>query len=352
MLVNMADLFNSASNLLSAGGGIAGTIMNYISGVRANDTNIALARENRQFMLDQWHRENAYNLPSAQMQRLAVAGLNPNLVYGDGGATMPSVSMDAVESARVSAPKVDPLTLAQIDRLSAETESIRHSTQREDEKQPLTLENLKSQIVTASENIAKIRSAVDLDKSMSARQRAETRKTLNDLSQSIDGWSYELRILKNKAKLSDDDADFYRDKLAADLAATQNLASLYFFEGQYYKSKPSLERQSMRLQEVLGRERNAIYRDQVDNLRDYNAIRLEQYDQELQNSLVRTAAYVSYLGRMETHMTVKEIEDGFKMLTDLVGLITKRGLVTETIKTKSRDGRTESTYTHNRRHKK
>lgn len=34
--------------------------------------------------LDLWNKQNAYNAPSAQMQRLQAAGLNPNLVYGNG----------------------------------------------------------------------------------------------------------------------------------------------------------------------------------------------------------------------------------------------------------------------------
>lgn len=34
--------------------------------------------------LSDWERQNAYNSPAAQMQRLKDAGLNPNLVYGKG----------------------------------------------------------------------------------------------------------------------------------------------------------------------------------------------------------------------------------------------------------------------------
>lgn len=37
--------------------------------------------------VEMWNRQNAYNTPSAQMERLQAAGLNPNLVYGNGGAT-------------------------------------------------------------------------------------------------------------------------------------------------------------------------------------------------------------------------------------------------------------------------
>lgn len=37
--------------------------------------------------LKMWNMQNAYNDPVAQMQRLARAGLNPNLVYGGGNVT-------------------------------------------------------------------------------------------------------------------------------------------------------------------------------------------------------------------------------------------------------------------------
>ena len=37
--------------------------------------------------LKNWNLQNEYNLPQNQMTRLKAAGLNPNLVYGNGGAT-------------------------------------------------------------------------------------------------------------------------------------------------------------------------------------------------------------------------------------------------------------------------
>lgn len=36
--------------------------------------------------LEQWERQNAYNLPTAQMGRLKEAGLNPKLMYGSGSS--------------------------------------------------------------------------------------------------------------------------------------------------------------------------------------------------------------------------------------------------------------------------
>lgn len=46
--------------------------------------NQMLARQQNQWNLEQWNRENAYNSPLSQMYRLRQAGLNPDLMYGQG----------------------------------------------------------------------------------------------------------------------------------------------------------------------------------------------------------------------------------------------------------------------------
>ena len=39
---------------------------------------------NRQFAVDMWNKQNEYNLPTNQMQRLRDAGINPHLAYSNG----------------------------------------------------------------------------------------------------------------------------------------------------------------------------------------------------------------------------------------------------------------------------
>lgn len=64
---------------------------------RTNRANLAIARETNAYNyllaakqndwnVEQWNRENAYNTPSAQRQRLLDAGLNPNLMLDGGDA--------------------------------------------------------------------------------------------------------------------------------------------------------------------------------------------------------------------------------------------------------------------------
>ena len=55
---------------------------------RADNRQDATTAYNRS--LEMWNMNNAYNDPSAQMERLRQAGLNPNLVYGGGATTTAS----------------------------------------------------------------------------------------------------------------------------------------------------------------------------------------------------------------------------------------------------------------------
>lgn len=62
----------------------------------------------RQHALQDWQMENAYNSPAAQMQRLKEAGLNPNLVYGNGAtAEGGSVRNTNTHSWNPQAPQTD-----------------------------------------------------------------------------------------------------------------------------------------------------------------------------------------------------------------------------------------------------
>lgn len=67
--------------VISSGSNLLGGLVNQIFADKA-------AKKAYQRQLDFWNKQNEYNLPSAQMERLAAAGLNPNLVYGSSATTM------------------------------------------------------------------------------------------------------------------------------------------------------------------------------------------------------------------------------------------------------------------------
>lgn len=57
---------------------------------KTRDFNEKWAYINREWAENDWNKQNEYNHPSAQMARLREAGLNPNLVYGNGATTTAS----------------------------------------------------------------------------------------------------------------------------------------------------------------------------------------------------------------------------------------------------------------------
>lgn len=92
--------------LISGMSGLLGSGLGAISTRNSNRTNLKIARETNQtnkelaeqanqWNLEQWNRENEYNSPLAQMERLRAAGLNPNLVYGNGATTTAAKSPSA-----------------------------------------------------------------------------------------------------------------------------------------------------------------------------------------------------------------------------------------------------------------
>lgn len=106
-----------------------------------NQANRDLANEQMQHEIDMWNMNNAYNDPSAQVQRIAAAGINPLTAFSNGGnagnsSAPPNVPdmANQVTGAPMQAATLDPLTfddsLAQsilagfknrVERLNADT---------------------------------------------------------------------------------------------------------------------------------------------------------------------------------------------------------------------------------------
>lgn len=66
--------------IISGGGALIGGAIGALSKKKQNEAS-------RKWELEQWNRQNAYNHPQAQMQRLQEAKLNPNLIYGSSANT-------------------------------------------------------------------------------------------------------------------------------------------------------------------------------------------------------------------------------------------------------------------------
>lgn len=104
-------------SLISAGSSLAGGLMSnvglnkrvrkqmelndYVFKLNEQSAKAEFARNVRQ-----WERENEYNSPVKQMERLAEAGLNPNLIYGstDGGTSASSPNFNMPRQGEIQAP--------------------------------------------------------------------------------------------------------------------------------------------------------------------------------------------------------------------------------------------------------
>lgn len=89
--------------LIGAGASLVGGLLGNASQAAQNEEqrkwNEKMYAQQRQDALADWNMQNAYNAPVAQMGRLKEAGLNPNLVYGNGSVVANSQSQPRAASA-------------------------------------------------------------------------------------------------------------------------------------------------------------------------------------------------------------------------------------------------------------
>lgn len=90
--------------LMNAGLGVVGNMIGnsqaQANQQKQNEFNAAEAQKARDWQEMMWNKNNEYNTPLAQVNRLQDAGLNPNLVYGNG--TMQNVANMASSGAQAS----------------------------------------------------------------------------------------------------------------------------------------------------------------------------------------------------------------------------------------------------------
>lgn len=133
---------------ISAGANLLGGAVNAFSQSATNRSQQRFSREiyarQRADALSDWQMQNAYNDPSAQMARLKMAGLNPNLVYGNGATTesapmrsstfggyspkAPELPVGDALGSGVAAYQDARLKQAQIDNLSVRNENLAEDT--------------------------------------------------------------------------------------------------------------------------------------------------------------------------------------------------------------------------------
>lgn len=94
-----------AGEILGAVSSGVSNIGNSIASVINTNKTIKANRQMAEYQyskdLEMWNRQNAYNSPAMQMQRLKAGGLNPNLMYGQGNVG------NATQLPKYQAPRVE-----------------------------------------------------------------------------------------------------------------------------------------------------------------------------------------------------------------------------------------------------
>lgn len=133
------------------GSGLLGNAMSYMSQQSANKTNIRLAEMGFQHDIDMWNRQNEYNTPAAQMQRYSDAGLNKNLIYGQGS------NGNAQGSPTYKAPHVQPYNFQDVGTTAANAINTYNNTKlNQAQVDNLEAQKVATQIQSQSELIKQI----------------------------------------------------------------------------------------------------------------------------------------------------------------------------------------------------
>lgn len=220
--------------VIAAGASLVGSVINKSSQSSANKQNLELAQYQNNWNLQQWNRENAYNSPIQQMARLRQAGLNPNLVYGNGTTTQSAsspraadmrvapylgASQDLTSAANVALNAQN--VVRQNELAKAQADYVRQQTITEGQRQSqIALSNSRSEvdlsiarelekysIEAGKENLRKLRSEANISESTQFMKEYE-QKFLQPLQKDLN--EAQLRQLETATANLRQDMDFNR----------------------------------------------------------------------------------------------------------------------------------------------
>lgn len=177
--------------------------------------NQQMYNQQRQHSLQDWTMQNEYNSPAAQMQRLKMAGLNPNLVYGKGADNVsgtvrsadagswnpqaPKFELGAAAQSGLSAYYNTQLQQAQIDNLKSQNTVLTNEAALKAAQIASTLQGtessafdlgLKSELrqtslQAATANLRKTETDIDISLSANERAAAQSAQSLTTAVENI-----------------------------------------------------------------------------------------------------------------------------------------------------------------------
>lgn len=162
LLGNIVSGVGSVASLVPGVGTLAGAGLNAVGSALGSSINQA---DDRSYAQQLWNQQNAYNDPSAQVERLKKAGLNPNMVFGQVGSSGAATTMP--DSVKVSDSNSNNHALDAMMAMMLNMSKIALNS-TESEKNKATVPVLNSQIPLNQSIISKNYSDVDLNAANSA----------------------------------------------------------------------------------------------------------------------------------------------------------------------------------------
>lgn len=212
---------------------IASTIFNPISTFMTNKQNLKIANANRNFAYQMWQKNNEYNTPEAQKQRLIDAGYNPNMFEASSNTSAsPAQTIDMPE---MQAPQIDNQAggrvfqnymqslmqkqqiagmKADIQKSNAEADYYRSMTNRNDMLLPLEAKRLSADIehtVAQKEFVVKNRDWID--------KLNKNKIELNDAS--INEIKSHIKLMASQAGLNEANIKYVTQQALYQLAYNQ-----------------------------------------------------------------------------------------------------------------------------------
>lgn len=250
--------WNLASSIVNAGASVYGTIQNnknidkqLAAQQRENQStreyNLALAKMQNQWSIDQWNRENQYNTPAEQLKRTKGAGLNADLVYGNGtlqnvAASSPTMTAGAAGTPMDWSPlaaKKTALDLAmqraQIENIAADTEqkkvgseNLRTDTWLKQYLAPKQYEELeaKANLINEERLHKNLEYGFKQENMITEQKLLENKLKMSneEVRNFVTYWAYKIAGMKLDNQLKDDEHKWndpsILDKLGGDGAAT------------------------------------------------------------------------------------------------------------------------------------
>lgn len=221
--------------------------------------NFMLAKLQNEWNIQQWERSNEYNNPLNQMNRLKAAGLNPNLVYGNGAGQSLAAPNPQLTSGSPSTPQDMSLisqrpTVGQVitqslqnRALQAQIEKTEADTRKTNADAGISETDLKYRDALNALGVDEKWHDVNIKSQTSAAAVKEYEKLVQEVEQSkvvlqnmkLDQFrkklengfrekemQHLLKKLENEAKISDQDAKFAVESYASRLLLADSNASI------------------------------------------------------------------------------------------------------------------------------